>query len=74
MTHKRYPHRPLIVLELHLLGRELTRAGLEVLHPLLHGPGQLLLANGDEALGQVRIVLHEQLDGDEDVVNVVEDL
>lgn len=42
-------------------------------YALFHGHGDLFLANGDHATRQVLVVLLQQVDGDEDVVNVVED-
>ena len=45
---------------------------LEQLHPPLHGELQLVLVDGHEAFGDLLVVLAKKVDGEHDVVNVVE--
>ena len=59
---------------LNLLLGELPGVVLEEGDALVQGHGHLLLGDGDHAPGQVVVVLEHELDGDEDVVDVVEDL
>ena len=46
---------------------------LEVSHALIHRHVDLLLANGNQALCQMVVVLGDQAEGDDVVVDVVED-
>lgn len=55
-----------------LLGKP-PRMAPQHVHALLVRHGDLLGADGDQTLGEGVVVLHQQTDGDEDVVDVVED-